>query len=121
MIKIPIKSCLISRDTLFLNDQCHSCNGICKYPKNEVLCLCELCYFSLDNNQCYNCLVCSVCKKFNRLPGYCMFCNEIFKLSSIKQIFKKHPNFLFKYFFQNHLFLPKPTDRFITILVLQYL
>ncbi len=119
-----INSCLIHRYTLYENNICHKCDGICRFKHKELLNLCTICFNHVEH-LCKNCLSCYLCGRFSRFPGYCAFCPIIFDKNTILLFLKKNPSFVLAYFLDSSFtFLStkkNPVDKFIIRLVLEYL
>ncbi len=127
---IETKSCQIHRYTLVNGFFCWKCgiNKKCKFIYPELFVHCEICYSRLDipNECCKNCLQCNLCLKFNRLPGYCIFCSEVFNPLTIMRLYKQNPGLLLMYLFDQHFdFLiqnaTSPVEKGLIAIILSYL
>ena len=101
---IQTSSCYVHRYTLMDNQYCFKCNEKeekCKFIYKELIYVCKLCFSRLPSGHdlCMNCLQCSFCGKFNRLYGYCKFCQNIFSPLAIETIYKIDALMIFNYFF----------------------
>ena len=95
-----VDTCVVHRVTLLPELFCYRCKGTCQsIVKDEVrVCLnCRRYLILRDGAYCSKCYQCRTCRRWSRLPGFCLWCGLLFSAKALQTMFRENPQHILAY------------------------